>query len=76
MGTLGNGLSGENDEDALSVKEAELAMLRRHGADEEDLLVVQNPILLAVSMLRTAARPYACDEGLLWSFEAPWRGTS
>ena len=35
MTSLGNGLSdGEHHEDALSVREAELAMLRRLGAPE------------------------------------------
>ena len=42
MTHLGNGLSNaECHEDALSVKEAELAMMRRIGAPEENVLVVQ-----------------------------------
>ena len=42
MTELGNGLSeADNHEDALSVQEAELSVLRRLGADEEDLLVAQ-----------------------------------
>ena len=45
MNLLGNGLSdADHDEDALSVREAELAMLRRLGAPEEILLVVQGNI--------------------------------
>jgi tetratricopeptide (TPR) repeat protein len=42
MTQLGNGLSAEeHHEDALSVREAELSMMRRLGADEDDMLVVQ-----------------------------------
>ena len=42
MSLLGNGLHDANHyEDALSVQEAELAMLRRLGAPECDILVVQ-----------------------------------
>jgi tetratricopeptide (TPR) repeat protein len=45
MNVLGSGLaSADRDEDALVVKEAELSMLRRIGACEEDLLVVQGNI--------------------------------
>ena len=45
MNLLGNGLSdADHDEDALSVREAELSMLRRLGAPEEILLVVQGNI--------------------------------
>ena len=43
MTHLGNGLSNaERHEDALSVKEAELAMMRRIGADEKYILVMQS----------------------------------
>ncbi len=43
MGLLGNGLSrAGHDEDALSVREAELAMNRRLGASEEWMLYAQN----------------------------------
>ena len=43
MGTLGGGLSqAEHHEDALSVREAELAMMRRVGAPEDRILDVQN----------------------------------
>ena len=42
MSTLGNGLhDARHDEAALSVREAELATLRRLGAPEEDVLGVQ-----------------------------------
>ena len=42
MGMLGTGLSAvRNHEDALSVEEAELSMMRRLGAPEGDLLVAQ-----------------------------------
>jgi len=40
---LGNGLhSAGHHEDALSVQEAELSMLRRHGAPEENMLATQS----------------------------------
>jgi len=43
MNLLGNGLSTtRHHEDALSVKEAELSMLRHLGASEYDLLIVQS----------------------------------
>ena len=42
-GLLGNGLSdAENYEDALSVQEAELAMMRRLGAAEVTIIITQN----------------------------------
>jgi tetratricopeptide (TPR) repeat protein len=42
MTLLGNGLSAaKHDDDALSVYEAELAIMRRVGASESDILVVQ-----------------------------------
>ena len=43
MSVLGAGLSAVgNHEESLSVKEAELSMMRRIGASEEIMLVVQN----------------------------------
>ena len=43
MSRLGNGLSGaRHHEDALTVREAELAMKRRHGADEYAILITQS----------------------------------
>ena len=43
IGQLGSGLSAaDHDEDALSVQEAELAMMRRLGAPEGIVLVVQS----------------------------------
>ena len=43
MQQLGNGLSAaDHNEDALSVREAELAMKRRLGAPDEHILVAQN----------------------------------
>ena len=42
MRQLGNGLSeADHDKEALSVREAELSMLRRVGASEQHMLVVQ-----------------------------------
>ena len=42
MNRLGNGLLVAKHPDALSVKETELSMLRRLGASEADMLVVQS----------------------------------
>merc|ERR1719409_1104523 len=48
MSVLGNGLSeADNDEDALTVQEAKLSMMRRLGASEADLLRVQNNLAAA-----------------------------
>ena len=42
MMMLGNGLSAAgHDEDALSVREAELSIERRHGTSENDILISQ-----------------------------------
>jgi hypothetical protein len=52
MTELGNGLSeADQDEDALSVQEAELSMLRRVGADEENIFVVQNNLAITYARL-------------------------
>ena len=52
MTALGNGLSAVNKhEDALVVKEAELAMLRRIGAKEESVLVTQSNIANTYAIL-------------------------
>jgi hypothetical protein len=43
MGTLGNGLSAtDNWQEAMSVEEAQLATMRRLGAAEESILIVQS----------------------------------
>jgi len=52
MNLLGNGLHDtKRYEDALSVKEAEFAMLRRVGASEERILVVQSNLALTYQQL-------------------------
>ena len=52
MTHLGNGLSNaECHEDALSVKEAELAMMRRIGAPEESILVAQGNLVITYGAL-------------------------
>jgi len=60
MNMLGLGLSdANNDEDALSVQEAELAMKRRLGRDEEDILAVQSNLAItyqALGRLEEASR--------------------
>ncbi len=52
MEQLGNGLhvAGHN-EDALTVREAELSMRRRIGASEEDMLVVQTNLAITYTQM-------------------------
>jgi len=59
MAQLGNGLSiAQQHEDALSVKETELAMMRRVGASEAQMLVVQGNLANTYQVLGR------CDEDL------------
>ena len=52
MMQLGNGLNaGEHHEDALTVKEAELAMKRRLGVSEDSILVAQNNLAVTYQEL-------------------------
>ena len=52
MTTLGNGLSGaEHHEAALSVREAELSMLRRVGASEGNILIVKGNLAMTYRAL-------------------------
>ena len=52
MNLLGNGLAGaRQDEEALSVREAQLSMMRRIGAPEEDVLVAQINVATTYSAL-------------------------
>jgi len=52
MSVLGNGLhAAKCYEDALSVKEAELSMLRRLGASEEHMLITQSNLADSYQML-------------------------
>jgi len=52
MSVLGSGLhAAELYEDALSVKEAELSMLRRIGAPEEHILVTQSNLAITYRSL-------------------------
>ena len=52
MTVLGNGLNAARQlDDALSVKEAELAMLRRLGASEEHMLAVQSNLAMSYEQL-------------------------
>ncbi|CAH0372091.1 unnamed protein product [Pelagomonas calceolata] len=52
MTQLGNGLSSAgNNEDALSVKEAQLAMMRRLGAPEDQMLMVQSNLANSYQVL-------------------------
>ena len=58
MNVLGNGLSdAEHHEDALSVQEAELAMLRRLGASEANMLTAQNNLASRINSLDGLKRP-------------------
>ncbi len=58
MTQLGNGLfdAGHN-EDALSVREAELSMKRRLGANEEHMLVAQTILRIRMTWLDALMRP-------------------
>jgi len=52
MTNLGNGLrSAERYEEAMSVQEARLSLMRRNGASEEDMLVVQSNLAGTYRML-------------------------
>ncbi|CAH0366768.1 unnamed protein product [Pelagomonas calceolata] len=52
MNVLGSGLSSaRHDEDALTVREALLSMMRRFGASEEDVLVVQGNLACSYNRL-------------------------
>ncbi len=52
MGTVGNGLcAADRHEDALIVKEAELATLRRLGVSESNILTVQSNLANSYQML-------------------------
>ena len=52
MNVLGNGLSGaEHDEDALSVREAELSLLRRIGASECHMLIAKGNLASTYQLL-------------------------
>ena len=57
MNQLGNGLcDGDHDEDALSVREADLSTQRRLGDSEENLLVAQSNLALSYQAARTVRR--------------------
>ena len=62
MEQLGNGLhDGGHYEDALSVREAELAMARRIGASEADVLIVQGNLACTyITCSDGMKRPYRC----------------
>ena len=61
MRTLGNGLStADQNEDALSVREAELAMLRRIGAPGRTLLGAQGNLATTYQKLGRFERPCGC----------------
>ena len=53
MSLLGNGLHEVGHlADALSVREADLAMMRRHGASEENILAAQSALAIACAAVR------------------------
>ena len=63
MTRLGNGLSGAGHyEDALSVREAELSMLRRRGDSEEQFLVVQTNLALTYGELGDLERALSMEQ--------------
>ena len=52
MRQLGNGLSnGKHDEEALSVRETELSLLRRLGAPEDAILDTQNNLAVSYQLI-------------------------
>ena len=64
MRQLGNGLSdAKHHKDALPVQEAELSMLRRIGASEEDILLSCRTILRSrITSLDGRKRLHRCIE--------------
>ena len=72
MNVLGNGLSAaKHHEDALSVREAELAMVRRLGASEEQtLLIVQGNLATTYESLDGRGGPADAARRILRTFEA------
>ena len=53
INVLGNGLSAaEHDEDALTVQEADLSIMRRIGADERNILATQGNLANTYQLLR------------------------
>ena len=77
MNMLGNGLAdAAHRENALSVREANLSMLRRIGASEEDLLIVQGNLASTYkSMGRLSRVPRDETRRILRIFEALRRRT-
>ena len=76
MTQLGNGLhDADHHEDALSVREAELAMLRRLGASERQYLSSQSNLANSYAELGAdEAGPFRCGD-VYSSVEAPRRRT-
>ena len=65
INVLGNGLSeAGHDDDALSVGEAELAMMRRLGAPEASILVVQSNLANTYSSLGRFEEALSMERGV------------
>ena len=77
MTQLGNGLSeADQNEDAMSVQEAELSMRRRLGDSERNILAVQNNLAITYSALRRFEEaPVPTARRIFWISEAQWRRT-
>ena len=76
MNQLGNGLSdARHHEDALSVREAELSMLRRLGASEATCSSCRTILRARMNRLDGMKRPDRCKRRILRTFEALWRRT-
>ena len=77
MTMLGNGLSMQDTfEDALSVKEAELSLMRRLGAEEDEILIAGQSCESRMKTSDGLKRPCACGESVYSGRrEALWRGT-
>ena len=74
MNQLGNGLYATGHyEDALSVREAELSMVRRLGVPEKTMLIAQRQSCDHVSNARTEDRGLTHAGGsILWMCAALW----
>ena len=75
MTLLGNGLSSaQHHEDALSVREAELSMMRRSWRIRSNILIVQGNLAITYDKLgRNEEALRLRREVYSGTFEAPWR---
>ena len=75
MQQLGNGLAeAKHHEGALSVREAELAVMRRIGAAEHNILIAQGN--LAITYRQLGRHEEALQMRDVYSWAPPWRRAS